>query len=409
MTIKTNGMNKIVKLFFVTAIIVSVSSCGDSKNENENVAKLKAELEKLKAEKNKLDGEIKKIEEDILKADPNAASVTKLVAVDTVAKKDFEHYIELQGKVDADNIAYVAPLGMGGVVKAVYVKLGDRVSKGQLILKLDDAIARQQVVAAQQNAEVLKARLSQAKTLYERRQNLWKQNIGTEIEVINAKADVDALQSQLNAAESMLKTAQEQADQSNVRAEISGVIDEMNVKPGELFASQMVAQPGMGIRIVNASSLKMVTGVPENYITRVKKGSKALVTVPETGKAPYETAINTVGASVSANTRSFITEAKLPTDPLLKPNQTASVKILDYQAKDVIVVPVNVVQTDEKGKYVFVMEKAGGKLIAKKKPVTVGMVYDGQIEVKSGLSHGELIVTDGYQSIYDGQAITTGI
>lgn len=306
-------------------------------------------------------------------------------------------------------MAYVAPQGMGGLVKAVYVKLGDRVSKGQVILKLDDAIAKQQVIAAQQNAEVLRARLGQAKTLYERRQNLWKQNIGTEIEVINAKADVDALQSQLNAAESALKTAQEQADQTNVRAEISGVIDEMNVKPGELFSSQMVAQPGMGIRIVNTSSLKMVTGVPENYITKVKKGSKALVMVPETGKPPYETVISTIGASVNSTSRSFITEAKLPTDPLLKPNQTASVKILDYEAKDAIVVPVNVVQTDEKGKYVFVMENVGGKQVAKKKPVTVGEVYDGQIEIRSGLSHGELIITDGYQSIYDGQAITTGI
>lgn len=408
MTIKTNGMNNILKIFFAVVIVVSVSACGSSKKENEDVTKLKAQLEKLKSEKNKLDAEIRKLEEDIVKADPSA-SVTKLVSVDTVAKQDFAHYIELQGKIDADNIAYVAPQGMGGLVKAVYVKLGDRVSKGQVILKLDDAIARQSVIGAQQNADVLRGRLGQAKTLYERRQNLWKQNIGTEIEVINAKADVDALQSQLNAAESMLTTAKEQADQSNVRAEISGVIDEMNVKPGELFASQMVAQPGMGIRIVNTSTLKIVTGVPENYINRVKKGDKVLVTVPETGKDPYQTTISIIGASVSSNTRSFITEAKLPSDPLLKPNQTASMKILDYQAKDAVVVPVNVVQTDEKGKYVFVMEKSGSKLIAKKKPVTVGEVYDGKIEIKSGLAHGELIVTEGYQSIYDGQAITTGI
>lgn len=402
-------MNNILKIFFAAIIVVSVSACGGSKKENENVTKLKAQLEKLKSEKNKLDGEIKQLEEDIIKADPTAASVTKLVSVDTVAKQDFAHYIELQGKIDADNIAYVAPQGMGGLVKAVYVKLGDRISKGQAILKLDDALTNQAMIGAKQGVDMLKARLEQTRTVYERRQNLWKQNIGTEIEVINAKADLDALQSQYNGAESAYKAAQEQLSQTVVRAEISGVIDEMNVKPGEVFLPQSAAQPGMGIRIVNTSSLKMVTSVPENYITRVKKGSKALVTVPETGKAPYETVISTIGASVSSTTRSFITEAKLPTDPLLKTNQTASVKILDYQVKDAIVVPVNVVQTDEKGKYVFVMEKSGSKLIAKKKQVTVGEVYSGQIEIKSGLTHGELIVSEGYQSIYDGQAITTGI
>jgi RND family efflux transporter MFP subunit len=220
---------------------------------------------------------------------------------------------------------------------------------------------------------------------------------------------MDASQGQYNAALAMLKSAQEQLEQTNVKAEISGVIDEMNVKPGEFFSPQSAAQPGMGIRIVNNSRLKMVTGVPENYIARVKKGDSVQVVVPETGKAPYRTIISTVGASINSTNRSFTTEAKLPSDPLLKPNQTASMKILDYRVKNAVVVPVNVVQTDEKGKYVFVMERSGSKTIAKKKPVTVGEVYEGQIEIKGGLAHGEVIITEGYQSVYDGQAITTGI
>lgn len=402
-------MQHVLRSIYIIIISASIAACGNSsKGKDADLATMKTKLEKLKNEKNKLDGEIRKLEEDIIKADPSAADVAKLVSVGAVQQKDFMHYIELQGKIDADNIAYVSPGGMGGVVKQVFVKLGSRVSKGQVILKLDDAVANQVVIGARQNLEVLKARLEQAKTIYEKRQNLWKQNIGAEIEVINAKADVDALQSQYNAAQAQLNGAQEQLNQTSVRAEISGVIDDMNIKPGEFFSPQSAAQPGMGIRIVNNSNLKMVTGVPENYIARVQKGDKVLVVVPETGKPPYETTISTIGASISSNTRSFITEAKLPADPLLKPNQTASMRILDYQAKNAIVVPLNVVQTDEKGKYVYVVEQSGTKKIAKKKMVTVGESYKDEVEIKSGLTNTDTIITEGYQTVYDGQAITIG-
>ncbi len=162
----------------------------------------------------------------------------------------------MQGKIDADNVAYVAPAGQGGIVKAVYVKSGNRVNKGQILLKLDDALARQAVVGAQQQSGVLKARLAQAETIYERHQNLWKQNIGAEINVINAKAEVDALQSQLRAAEAQVRIAQEQADQSNVRAQISGVIDQVNINVGEFFSPMSAADPRSGIKIVNNSSDK---------------------------------------------------------------------------------------------------------------------------------------------------------
>ena len=154
--------------------------------------------------------------------------------------------------------------------------------------------------------------------------------------------------------------------------------------------------------------MKIVTAVPDNYIARVKKGDKVQVVIPETGKPPYESTITTVGASIDPTTRSFTTEAKLPSDPLLKPNQTATMKILDYAAKGIVAVPINVVQTDEKNKYVYVMEKAGDKMVARKKIVLVGEAYNGLIEIKSGLSGGEIIITEGYQTVYDGQSVTTG-
>lgn len=403
-------MNKILKISFTAIIVVSLVACrAGAKDKKGDAGDLKVKLEKLKKEKNALDDDIRKLEEQLVKADPTAAAqVQKLVSVDTLRIQDFSHYIDLQGKIDADAIAYVAPSGLGGQVKAVFVKLGSRVGKGQLILKLDDAIAKQGVVAAQQLTGQLKARLAQAQTVYERYQNLWKQNIGAEINVINAKADVDAIAAQLRGAQASVSIAQEQANMSNVYAGISGVIDEMNVKVGEFFSPQSAAQPGAGIRIVNNSNLKVVTAVPENYVTRVKKGDKVQVLIAETGKPAYESVITTVGASINPNTRSFTTEARLPSDPLLKPNQTATIKILDYEAKGAVAVPINVVQSDEKNKYVYVMEKAGDKMVARKKIVIVGEAYNGKIEIKSGLTGGELIITEGYQTVYDGQSVKVG-
>ncbi len=407
---KLKYMNNIFKISFAAIIAVSLVACGaGAKDKKGDIGDMKVKLEKLKKEKNEIDADIRKLEDQITKADPKAAQqARKLVSIDTLRIKDFTHFIELQGKIDAEGMAYVAPTGQGGLIKAVYVKAGQKVGKGQLILKLDDAMARQSVVAAQQQTGVLKARLAQAQTVYERYQNLWKQNIGAEIQVINAKADVDALQSQLRAAQAQVGMAQEQANMSNVYAGISGTIEEMNVKVGEFFSPQSAAMPGAGIRIVNNSNLKIVTNVPENYVTRVKKGDKVEVVVPESNKPPFQSVISVVGGSIDPTTRSFTTEAKLPSDPTLKPNQTATLKILDYEAKAAVAVPVNVVQSDEKGKYVYVVERTGDKLVARKKIVTVGEAYNGIIEIKTGLTGGDLIITEGYQTVYDGQSVATG-
>lgn len=338
-------------------------------------------------------------------ADTPAVQNELLVSVDTLSTAPFSHYIDLQAKVEAEDMAYVAPSGMGGLIKAIYVKTGQRVSKGQTLLKLDDAVARQQLSAAQQQAGMLKARLEQAKTIYQRYQNLWAQNIGAEISVINAKADVDALTAQLNAAQAQVAMAQEQVNMSNVKAEISGVVDELNVKVGELYTAQTAATPGMGIRIVNNSSLKIVTAIPENYVARVKKGSPVEVLITESGKPSFTTKLDVVGEAINANTRSFNAEAKIPSDPLYKPNQTANIKILDYKADSTLVIPLNTVQRDETGRYTFVAETSNGKLVARKRIIETGEAYGGQIEVKNGLRSGDLIITRGFQNVYDGQII----
>lgn len=397
-------MNRLPILLLSSLLLIA---CGGSESGGD-LTKLQSQLAELKMKKSSLDAEIRTLETQIAQLDTaGARQASKLVSVDSVRYGVFQHYIDLQGKIEADGMAYVAPAGMGGQVKVVYVKLGTAVSKGQLILKLDDALAQQQLSAARQQSGQLKTRLAQAQTIYERYQNLWKQNIGAEIQVINAKADVDALAAQLRAVDAQVGMAEEQVNMTNVRAAISGIIDEMYVKVGEFFSPQSAATPGAGIRIVNNSELKAVTYVPDNYIARVRKGDPVKVLVSEIGADAFNSRIDVMSASINPNTRSFTVEAPLPAHPLLRANQSAVVKILDYQADQAVSVPVNLIQSDEKGKYLFVAENVKGQWVARRRVVEAGQVYDGWQEIKTGLNAGERVVTDGYQSLYDGQSIRT--
>ena len=403
-------MQNILKISITALVVISLAACGSNaaKDKKGELGDLKVKLEKLKEEKKGLDVQIRQVEEQIAKEDPSAASVIKkLVSVDTVRIQDFTHFIDLQGKVDAKNIAYVAPRNGGGTVKAIYVSKGQSVRKGQLLLKLDDAVQRQQVAAAQQQIAGLESQARLAQSVYERQQNLWKQNIGTEVEVLRAKTNMEAAASQLNAARANVRLAQEAVNLTNVYAEISGTVDALNVRVGEFF-SGADAQRNPQISIVNTGDLKVLVQVPENYLSKIQVGTPIEVSFPELNNRTITTKVSVVSKFIDPVTRSFYLEGKIPSDKDFRPNQIASVKIQDYKASGTIAVPINVVQSDEKGKYVYIMQTENGKQIARKRVVNVGEAYRGLIEIKGGLTGGEFIITEGYQTVYDGQAITTG-
>jgi Membrane-fusion protein len=208
----------------VALLATLAMACGNSQKEQAGkLGEKKAELAKLQAESATLLEKITLLESEIAKLDTAAAKVEtgKLISVLAVAPQDFNHYIELQGRVDADDISYVTPRGMGGQVKALYVKQGDVVSKGQLLLKLDDRIANQQL-------EQLKTQLNFAEDIYKRRQNLWKQGIGSEVELLSAKNNVDNLNKQID-------LVKEQISMTNVYAEVSGFVNTMNARVGQCF------------------------------------------------------------------------------------------------------------------------------------------------------------------------------
>ena len=393
-------------LRFISTLILSISfflfSCNNKDQGNNSVKNKKDQLTKLIAQKNKLDEDIKALQSEISLADSGSSnnSKSKLVAVSDVAIQKFQHYIDLRGKLDAENISYISPRGMGGQVKAIFVKEGDVVKKGQLLLKLDEAILRQAYTAARQQLEGIKTQLSYAKNIYDRQNNLWQKGIGTEVQLISAKTNVEALQNQLKSAEEQSKIAAEQLSTASVYSDVDGVAETVMVKVGELFS-------GMGqIKIVNTSKLKVVANVPENYLTNVKKGTPVVVDIKDANKT-INTNISLIGQTIENSQRGFIAEAKIPTDNVLKPNQSVIMKILDYATDKAVVIPVNTIQSDENNKYVYVMENKNNKMVATRKIVVLGSIYSDLVEVKSGLTGGEKLITAGYQNLYEGQTVTT--
>lgn len=394
---------KINYRLLITVSALFLMACGGEKTDK--VTSLKKELTELRTLQDKTTDKIRKLEDELALLDTSAtqSSKIKLVAFTPAKVQDFSHYVDLQGKVDADNISYISPRGMAGQVKAVYVKEGQYVKKGQLLLKLDDAIVQQQVTAARQQLNGIKTQLGFARNIYERQNNLWKQGIGTEVQLIQARTNVEALEDQLNAANEQVKVAVEQANTTNVVSDVTGIADVVNVRVGETF-SGMTAQ-GPQIKIVNNSSLKVVANIAENYISTLAKGTPVSIFFPDLNKEVNST-LSLVGQSIDPTMRGFVAEARISSDPLLKPNQTAVMKIMDYNAKNAVVVPVNAVQSDESGKYVFISrEGKNGTKEAQRVAVTIGPAYGNLIEIKSGLKGGEQVVSEGYQDIYEGQNI----
>jgi len=385
-------MQKILKVVLFASSIFLASCGAKSDDSNNSLTDKKAKLEELKKQQQKIEADIAQLQAEIIKLDPSAApEKAKLVSVQPISQENFTHYIDLQGNIESENISYVAPRnGQGGLVRNVYVKQGDYVKKGQQLLKLDDAVSLKNLQQAQSDLEY-------AQDLYRRQKNLWDQQIGTELQLIQAKQRVDQIQNQI-------ATIKEQWNMTNVFADVDGIADLVNIRVGELFTGYSGATPQ--IRIVNNTHLKVTAQVPENYLSRVAQGSNIVVSLPDLNKT-LNAKVSVAGKTIDPVSRSFYIEAKLAPDKDLRPNQIAIVRIQDYNASNAITVPVNTLQTDEKGKFVLVAVNENGKLIARKRAVQIGETYGDKVEIKSGVKGGDQIITEGFQGLYDGQLITT--
>lgn len=358
------------KIAYIASLMV-LAACGQKAKD------YKTELADLKAQQGDIANKIAKIEAEHPAAD--SAKVTD-VRVYEIKPGQFTNYVQIQGKIDAQDNVTAYPQ-MQATIVAINAKPGQHVSRGQVLVRLDNSVLKQNIAQAE-------AQVSLANTVYQRQKNLWDQKIGTEVQFLQAKSNYEAGQKQIAGL-------RQQSDMYTIKSPISGTIDQMDLKLGQ------VATPGQtGIRIVNADILKVKADVPESNSGDVQQGNKVKILVPD-AKDSLTTTVTFAAKVIDPSSRSFAIEVKLPERKTLRPNMTAILKIASYNNANAIVVPVKAIQKSETGDFVFLNNNG----TAKKVIVKVGATYGGQSEVLTGLKAGDALVTDGATDIEDGDKI----
>jgi len=375
------------KILFITLTSLFLFSCGNKEN-NQSIDDLinAKNVNALQARKVALQAEMAKIEEGL--ASLNVKIEEALVATAVVKDTVFNHYLDIQGNVDTKENILVQP-EYSGTLTSLTVKAGQRVGKGQILGRVDDAGMSQQL-ASMENQYAL------AKTTYERQKNLWDKKIGSEIQFLQA-------QTQMISAQKLVAQMRAQIAKTVIRAPFSGTIDEVFVEKGQVVAPS----PKGLMRIVNLGNMFVSTSVPETYIGKLKVGTEVDVYLTSLGKT-YKGKVRQVGNFINPDNRSFGIEVSVPNpENLLRPNQVAKLKITDYVNKNAIVVPTNVIQEDgEHNKFVYTVTDSNGKTgKAKKVLIKVGQSSDNVTEVLSGLSADDVVVTEGVNAISDGMKL----
>ncbi|WP_458627912.1 efflux RND transporter periplasmic adaptor subunit [Winogradskyella sp. PC D3.3] len=384
-------MKYLYPILIIAALTVSCS--GDKKNsvdyviENGNLETIRVKRGELVGEQQAINDKIKRLDEKIKTLD-----TTKNVPLITTFKAEtevFNHVLELQGNVTTKDLLTITP-EFNGILTNVYVKEGQKVSKGQVLAKIDDGGLSQQLAQLKIQAEL-------AKTTYERQQRLWEQNIGSEIQFLQAKSTYESQQEAVN-------QLNQQIAKATVRAPFSGTIDDIITEQGSVVAAGQ--SPIM--RIVNLDNMYIETEVPERYVSDVTKGKNVSVNIPVLGKT-IETTIRQAGDFINPANRTFKVEVEIPNkDKSIKPNLSARLKINDYTNENALLIPQSVVSENSEGEqYVYVVSDKNDKGIgtAKRTIIETGKTQGDIIEVLKGLKSGAEIIKEGARSVRDGQSV----
>ncbi|WP_341842602.1 efflux RND transporter periplasmic adaptor subunit [Chitinophaga caseinilytica] len=365
------------KRYFVLPLVALMAACGGGEEKKAD------KLVRLKTEKAKLDAEIKTLEKE-LKAGDSTTVKTKTVTIAQVETSTFEHFIDIQGDVDArENVAVSAQ--SPGIIKAILVREGQAVIKGQTLAQVDDQVMRASLAE-------LQTQLDLATTLYNKQANLWRQKIGSEVQYLTAKSQKEAL-------EKSMATMKDQINLTRIISPINGTVDQVIAKIGD------AAAPGNpAFRVVNASNLRVLANVAEAFAGKVKTGDEVEVTFPDINYS-FRTKIGFASRTIDPLSRTIRVEIPVSGNKDLHPNMLAQIRIVDYRAKDAVVVPVNVIQYSLGKPYVLTVKGSGDKLQAVRNYIEMGRTYDDKAEIKSGLEAGNKIITTGFQGLNDNDFI----
>lgn len=368
-------------IFKIALFALILTACGN--NDNSPLAKKKKQLEQLILESEKLHSRIQVLKEEIAQQDTSKSKDEALeVGVLPISASVFSTYIDVQGRVDADQNVAVSSQ-MPGTITLINVKTGQTVSKGQVLAETDASALYQQI-------SDLETSLSFARQIFQKQENLWKQNIGTELQYLQAKTNKESL-------EKKRATMNEQVRMSKIISPINGTVDAINIKIGQMVAPGMAA-----VNVINFTNLKVKADLAESLSSRVKTGNVVKIYFPDINDSIIGK-INYAARAINPLTRTFGVEVILSDNKKYHPNMVAKLKINDYNSsKPVIIVPVKFIQ---KGlNEAFVMVSLNG--IAVKKIIKISKEYNGMAEIAEGLSEGELLITEGYDLVNEGEKIT---
>lgn len=374
-------------LLLITSVVILMTACNNSGSE---LDKKKKELSEAKTTVKELTAKITTLEREIAKLDTSfkVAEKVKLITVDSLVKQDFKHFIEVQGTVDAEENVTALPQ-QPGIVTAIYVKEGDRVTKGQ-VLGLTETTGSMEAAIA-----TIQTQYDLAKTAFEKQERLWNQKIGSEIQYLSAKTQKEALEKQIAAQRTQL-------EMTKIKAPINGTVDNVNLKIGDMaIGSQLMP----GIRIINNNRLAVKAKLADSDFGKIKQGDKVELEFPDINKSTTAT-VSYVSQTIDPRSRTFEVEVKLNNaGNQYGANMIAKLKINDATYKKVLLVPTNVIQKNEEGEYVLTAVTENGKTIAKKNMIKKGAEYNGRTVVEEGLAEGDRIITFGYTEVVDGQRI----
>lgn len=345
----------------------------------------KTELADLKTQQKEIEVKIKALEKELGATEKKVEATPINVSVMPIQAQNFKHFVEAQGIVTSKNIVQVTPQ-MGGAITGLFIVEGQVVKKGQLVATIDNSVMKESLVE-------IKTQLDLASTIFNKQKALWDQQIGTEVQFLQAKANKESL-------EKRIATMETQLAMTKVYAPISGTVEKVIQKSGEM------GMPGGPIaQIVNVGDLKVTAKIADTYVGSVKRGDMITVKFPDINKE-FSTRISLVNALIDPASRTFGIEANIPNlGGSLKPNQVAIINVNDLSKANSLVVNQNIVQKTEMGDIVYVAVTENGKKIAKSRKVKSGISYNGNVEIIEGLTSGDMIITQGYQDLVDGSLI----
>jgi RND family efflux transporter MFP subunit len=384
-------MKKIIYSLCLTSIFLACSGDQAASTQDliasKNLKGLKTQKEKKLKSLNALKLELNQINTAISDLDPSEKLA--LISMFEVKPENFEHYIDIQANIKTRQNVLLYP-EYNGTLKRVYVAEGQKVKKGKLLAQIDDAGLKNQL-------EQLEIQAKLSKTTYERTQRLWDQNIGSEMQLLQTKANYE---SQLKSIAQLKK----QLQRTQILAPFSGTIDEIVANTG---ANLLPGQTPV-MRIVNLQQMYTEASVPERYLREVKKGTSAKVSIPMLDRE-YSTTIRQTGNFINPNNRSFRVETPLPNpDEMIKPNLSCKLKINDYSSPQALMIPLRIVKENALGKkYIFKLKPDGKDQVHRTQQIFVqlGKKSSDKIEVLEGLQAGDLLVDEGATIVENNQRV----